>query len=934
MLMKFKNLIFVCFLFLCQYLFSQELPPIETFMPEVYGAEDQNWAITQDDDQSMYFANNKGLLTYNGARWKLYNSPNSSIIRSVKVIDSKIYSGSYMDFGYWEKDSFGDLQYTSLVEKQNLNLLEDEEFWNILKLEHWILFQSLDRIYIFNTKNQTFNIINSDTSVTKIYKVGGEIYFQKINQGIYKFESGKEALLSDNPLLKDRIVVNIFQENNELLFQTKEDGIYILKDNVLIPWDQSLNNTLSQYSTYNSIQLKNGDFLIGTVSNGVIYINAQKQLVFQMNQSIGLGDNTVLSLFEDKSGNVWLGLDHGINNINLNTPFRVFKDDLGVLGTVYTTLIDNNILYLGTNQGLFYKDQTGNSKFQFINGTEGQVWSLKKIGNDVFCGHDKGTFIVKNENVLKVADPTGTWQLKQIENNPNLLIQGNYNGLYILENKNNRWQLRNKLEGFNISSRYMEFTSESELLVNHEHKGVYRLKIDADFRKVLSYENTGIEKSIKSSLAKYDGKVLYGSHLGVFQYDKSSQNFIKDSVLSSTYNSENYISGKLVNSNNKLFYFTNKDVVYAERGALSSDLQLSRLPLPNSIRETKDGYENILHLGEEKYLIGTSSGYIITGLNINNQSNFDIKLNSASTHELKSSVYKAMPLNKEAQLDPLENNLQFSFSVTDYSKYLPSQYRYRLVGFNENWSEWSDSPEALFENLPYGDYTFEAKARVGDTETSNTINYSFVVKKPWYLRPVAVIFYFIAGFLLVVLFHLLHRSYYKKQRKKLLKEKEKELEIKQLENEQQLMHYKNLDLQKDIDSKNRELGMSAMNLIKRNELLGTIKKELGSAKNLDDVVKVVKLINKNLNTTDDWKLFEEAFNNTDKDFIKKLKTNHPNLTSNDLRLCTYLRLNLSSKEIAPLLNISLRSVEVKRYRLRKKMNLPHEASLTNYILEL
>jgi DNA-binding CsgD family transcriptional regulator len=181
---------------------------------------------------------------------------------------------------------------------------------------------------------------------------------------------------------------------------------------------------------------------------------------------------------------------------------------------------------------------------------------------------------------------------------------------------------------------------------------------------------------------------------------------------------------------------------------------------------------------------------------------------------------------------------------------------------------------------------------------------------------------------------MLHRRYYRKQRRKLLKQKEKELEIKQLENEQQLMHYKNLDLQKDIETKNRELGMSAMNLVKRNELLGTIKKELGSAKNLDDVTKVVKMINKNLNTTDDWKLFEEAFNNTDKDFIKKLKTNHPNLTSNDLRLCTYLRLNLSSKEIAPLLNISLRSVEVKRYRLRKKMNLPHEASLTNYILDL
>ena len=118
-------------------------------------------------------------------------------------------------------------------------------------------------------------------------------------------------------------------------------------------------------------------------------------------------------------------------------------------------------------------------------------------------------------------------------------------------------------------------------------------------------------------------------------------------------------------------------------------------------------------------------------------------------------------------------------------------------------------------------------------------------------------------------------------------QKEKEIEIKQLENEQQLMQFKNLDLQKDIDSKNRELGLSTMNLIKRNELLGTIKKELGSTKNMTDIEAVIKLINNNLNTSDDWKLFEEAFKNTDKGFMKKLKSEHSNLTSNDLRLCTY-----------------------------------------------
>ena len=168
----------------------------------------------------------------------------------------------------------------------------------------------------------------------------------------------------------------------------------------------------------------------------------------------------------------------------------------------------------------------------------------------------------------------------------------------------------------------------------------------------------------------------------------------------------------------------------------------------------------------------------------------------------------------------------------------------------------------------------------------------------------------------------------------MLERKNKELELKSLENQQQLMHFKNEKLQSDIEGKNRELAISTMSLIKKNEFLNKIKDELKKVNESKNLSPVIDIIDKNLNNTDDWKLFQEAFNNADKDFLKKIKGMHPSLTPNDLRLCAYLRLNLSSKEIAPLLNISPRSVEVKRYRLRKKMNLPHESSLTNHIIEL
>ena len=922
------------FIFIQISVLAQELPPIEIFMPENYSAGDQNWAIDQGNDESIYFANNKGVLSYNGARWKLYESANGSITRSVKIIDNKIYTGSYMDFGYWEKDEFGGLNYTSLSNNETISLEEDEEFWNILELERWILFQSLDRIYIYDTKDKTFNIITSETRIVKIYKVDDSIYFQKINQGLFMFENGKETLVTNHKYIRDRIVVNVFNDNNQLLIQTKEDGFFSLRtDGSLLPWDITLNNKLKQYSIYNSIQLKNGHYILGTVSNGIVHINAKKEIDYEMNQSTGLGNNTVLSLFEDNKGNVWLGLDHGINNINFNTSFKVYKDNLGILGSIYTTFIDNDILYLGTNQGLFYKDHNALGTFKFIKGTEGQVWTIQQVKNTIFCGHDKGTFIISDGQAQKISDAQGTWKIKEIKNNPNLLIQGNYNGLYIIEKKNNAWTLRNKLKGFDISSRYFEFVNENEILVSHEHKGVYKLQVDPTFNKIRSYKKTAIEKSINSSLISYHGKVLYGSKKGVFYFDSASSTFLKDTILSQLYDSTGYISGKLINANDKLFAFSKANISYAQQGKLSAKYDLFTIPLPNSVRETKDGYENVLYIGDNKYIIGTTDGYTISDLGIDYSIEPKIVLDAVSAHTINGPSIP-LSLTKTLELKNKENNIQIAFNVSDYSKYLPSFYKFRLLNFNDNWSEWSPKSVAYFENLPHGEYTFEAKAKLGDTETVNTISYSFSIDKPWYLQSLAVIIYILSGIFIVFITHMLYRNYYKNQRKKLLRQKEKELEIQQLENKQQLMHFKNLDLQKDIDTKNRELGLSTMNLVRRNELLSTIKKELSLIKGKEDITNVVKLINKNLNTSDDWKLFEEAFENADKDFLKKLKSKHSNLTSNDLRLCTYLRLNLSSKEIAPLLNISPRSVEVKRYRLRKKMNLPHEASLSNYILGL
>ncbi|MDH7911662.1 triple tyrosine motif-containing protein [Winogradskyella sp. SYSU M77433] len=933
----FKQFILSCFFILTSFGFSQELPPIDVFTPQDYGAEDQNWAISQASTSEMYFANNKGLLEYNGERWTLYPTPNESILRSVKVINEKIYTGFYMDFGFWKRDEYGKLNYTSLVSKLNIDLIEDEQFWNIVSLDGYILFQSLNRIYILNTQDNSYSLIESQTTLIKVYKLDDLIYFQKFNEGIYVIENGKEKLIIGSGLIKDKVVTNIFKHDSGLLIQTKENGFYSYADGSLTVWNQELNDILFHNSIYSSLKLRNGDYLLGTVSHGVILLDEEGIIKSRIDQSNGLSNNTVLSMFEDARGNIWLGLDNGINVINLNSPFRVFNDDSGILGTVYTSIISNNKLYLGSNQGLFYKELGAVGKFNFIEGTEGQVWCLQKLDDTLFCGHDKGTFVIDDIKANLISDVQGAWQLQRIASNPNLFIQGNYNGLNIFEKEGNQWQFRNKLEGFDISSRYFEIINNNEILVSHEYKGVFRLNIGEGFTSVKSYEQESIEKGEKSSLVSYNGDIFYSYKEGVYAYNSDSRKFVKDTSLSKLINSDQYTSGRLINddNSNKLWLFSENNLNYAEPEALSSNYKVASIALPGKLRKTKAGYENLLATDKNKYLLGATNGYIEIDFDKiqNNNYEVEIHLNEIQNYALNQPA-EALSIETLNPLPNKSNNISFSYSVTNFDKFSNTKYKYRLVGFNDNWSSWMDESSMLYENLPYGNYTFEAKAKIGDKISENTVSYSFEISKPWFLKPLAIFIYVLILLMLLALVHWFNQKYYEKQHLKLLKKKERELEIKELENQKQLMQFNNKNLQQDIDNKNRELGMSTMNLINKNELLNEIKKELSKAKKLEDLKSVIKLINKNLNTTDDWKLFEEAFNNADKDFLKNLKQKHPELTSNDLRLCTYLRLNLSSKEIAPLLNISPRSVEVKRYRLRKKMNLHHDTNLTNYILKL
>jgi AraC family chitin signaling transcriptional activator len=915
---------------------SQLLPPIQSYLPKDYNGANQNWMITQSKDREIFIANNQGLLTFNGSRWNMFFSENGSIIRSAKFIDNRVYTGSYQDFGYWEKTNKGLYVYTSLAEKSKSIIDNDEEFWDVLNYDDWIIFQSLSRLIMFNKVSEKVEFFDPKEEISNSFIVDSRLYFTS-KSGLYTFLNGDKLLLSSDPRLTNtkssNHIVSMFKDNENLLLITDElESFELYPNGVLLPWNISSSLLNEGNTVYSAIRLKDNGFAIGTVGQGVILLNEKGSYLNTIDKSRGIGNNTVLSVFEDLDSNIWLALDNGISVINSKSPFRIFNDYDGVLGTVYASKHYGDLLYIGTNQGLFYKKYNSSDSFKIIENTSGQVWNLSVLNNQLFCGHNEGTFQIHNNQAHKIEGTSGSWAFKTIPEASDLILEGSYYGFKVLKKDNGSWKVRNKIIGFETSSRLFEIAKNKKVIVSHGYRGVYSLSFSKDYHELLNVKiDTSVSIGGNVSLGKFDDKIYYNYDKGFFKYNPENDNFKKDVFLSEL-SSKELINGIIINDNdNKLWMSSKSYMNYMTKDFVSNERKIKSILFPEKLRKTV--FENISITKDKHYIIGTNNGYIDFNLETYSQVTPDILIEKIEVSEINK---PSIAVNKSVftELEYNFNNIKIIFNTRNYQKFQTVKYQYILEGYLDQWSPLSEDSEVVFSNLKPGDYFFKVKSYYGGIVSSNEKTFEFSIQPPWYWSNLMITNYILTLVITIFFINRAYINFYRNKEEKINRINQNKLELKEIEKRQALMTIENNKLQDDIEGKNRELAISTMSMIKKNQFLSKIKLDLKKIEPTENVFSVIKMIDRNLNNKDDWKFFEEAFNNADKDFLKKVKDTHPSLTNNDLRLCAYLRLNLSSKDISPLLNISLSSVEIKRYRLRKKMNLTHNEGLTDHLLSL
>ena len=926
----FKTLILSILSF--NYLSSQYHPPIQNFSTDVYNAGNQNWSISQDAFNRVYVANNFGLLEFNGSDWTLHSTPNNTIMRSVFVNSSAVYTGAYMDFGYWLRQKNGSLMYTSLAESLNFKMIEDEQVWNILPHKQFIIFQTLDRLIIYNQVTRDLTTFNPVSGILKVFIENDNIYYQDNNLSIYSIFNEEAVLFLSAADLNYNQVVGLNTTLLGTFIFTRENGL-LLKQNSVKPYNTVLSKQLANDLLYSFTKTQNGQLVLGTIRNGVYVLSSTAELVQHFTTNTGLSNNTVLSLFSDSQNGLWLGLDNGLSYIPLSSSKKFFSSTQESIGTVYTTKIFNNSLYIGTNQGLYYRPLNSTTPLEPIAGLDGQVWSLQVLNNSLLCGHDKGAFEIMGKRAKPLYSGTGVWLFQLLNNNQ--LLAGTYNGLHLFDITQANLRYVGQVNNFPISSRYFEVLNSHELLVSHEYKGVFKVLLNDDHKSVITSERIpNVPTSLYSSMITFIDDVYYFSKDGFFKYDNSTNQFTKNEIISSLFQDNNFTSAKMVVDREKyLWFFERNNLIRVEKGALSSEFIINKFPLSYDMRKTNTGFENISHVSESEFLIGTSNGFFVFDT-FKVQSYAPIimlnKLEASNKANQKQELY----LNDTAELEANNNSISAHYFIANNNIADKPLFQYRLDGYSENWSEWVPDASVNFSNLGFGNYTLNARAMVGDVMSDEAHKFSFKIRRPWYFSTVALLIYLLLMVGILRLINARYTKYYRHEQEKLIKENQRKLDLMELRQNEEIMRIKNEQLEDNIEQKNKELAISTMAMIKKNQFMNAMLNDLEPAAANPTVSRVLRTIKRSLKNDDDWEFFEQAFDNADKDFLKRLKETHPVLTNHDLKLCAYLRLNLSSKEIAPILNISVKSVDIKRYRLRKKMALQHDQNLTEHILSL
>ena len=948
---RFRNNIFYffIFLFLNAAVFAQEKaaaslfgiqPKITHFSRTDFHADAQFWTMTKDHEGILYFGNNDGVLIYNGEKWQKLVLPNHSSVRSLMTSkDGKIYAGGYNELGIIVKDSLGGYQYNSLLDELELEKGRMENLWQVHEFQDHIIYRSFSELLVIS--GQTATHISSQEAFLSSGIIRNKFYVQDSGQGILQFDPQKmvqhlvfPAAGFQNEEIKAFLPASA---ENEILLVGKSGNIY--KGNTstgeIALWVEVFKeNQLDQVISV--VPFKN-NYLLGTLSSRIVVLSQDGVLDLDPSVFSHVSNSSILNLYRDGE-NIWAMLNNGLDLIEFDAPVAQLFNK----ASIYDILVEDNKIFLATNQGVFSSEVKGkninNQNFQFekIPNLEGQAWSLNKEGNSVIVGHDKGLFQIEEGTPKRIGSADGFWKILKIKNTTNKYLAANYHGLYLLTKDKAGWNLQHQIKGFEESTRdILQADQENTFWVCHGYNGVYKLKINADFTRVYAVEHytdqNGFESPFNINVTRWKDDIVFTTNTGIYQFQEKTNQFVPYAPLNQVLDPK-FNTRKILKDGERVWVVQDDEIGYFD--STEENPQIHRNLFLNLKGSLNRGMEVIQPLEEGKVLIGATNGLFLYDTEFEPQADIPTKITRVSLIKGEEEIPLALTA-EEISVNSEMDILRFDFAAPRISPSSTVEYQYILEGIDEKWSAWEDIAYKEYTHLPAGEYIFRVKSRDLTGNLGEEASFDIEINPVWYRTTLAYLLYFLVFVILSFSVILQIKKKLKQERQKIrktaeMKQKLLELQIEQLnleKDKESIKRDKQL-LEEDNILKSKELANYTMMLVKKKDVftetyenLQEFKKTLKTQAAKKRLQEVLTTLNQHRIGEEYMTVFDVHFEKVHKNFFKELKAECSDLTKRELRLCAFIKMDLCNKEIAPLLNISVRGVETARYRIRKKLQL-------------
>lgn len=934
------------------------VPFINNYSPKELNFNRQTWDISTLNNGLVYFANSS-LLVAGNRYWNNFEGK-SNLIRSVHALNpDSILVGGPNEIGLFVSGKIpGEINYHSLMGKLDSNYRNFGTVWKILNFNQKYYLRAGSAVLEYD-KDTIVPLLYSDF-IDYMGVVNDTLFVSIANRGLGTLIDGEFKLLPFGAHFSSSKVHGVFSEGTGKYYVFADNTAFFIENNILYPFIPSLLAVLEQYQVSVVRQIKDDYFAIGTVKDGIYIISKKGEKIQHFNKHAGLQNNTIISMLVDENDNLWLGLDNGISYIEVNSCLTKINSESDI-GTGYVAVYHNGRLYLGTNQGLFYtfwdiKNTNNNSSLELrpVTNTTGQVWSLFKENGYLYCGHHKGIYLVDGDQGTLVDEIAGCWKIDSLVEVPGYYLEATYRGFFILKaDKYNTLKSLKKLEGLPGNTRTFLQDSQGYIWIVTPENKIFRFRIDPETLKISQVEDLtdkpGLPEIKRIKMVGDKKRVFFSTHKGIFHFNQETNQFVSNDLYNQIVGKGNICYEFFEDDYDRIWYVRENEIGFFSLHFGKPEKTF--LPFTRFYNNYTRVFGSISVLDQDNVLFGVDEGFYHYKNSCTESYNHDYRCFVTRFESHEKPVSWALRKVDKTHIPVYahkRNAFIFSFTSNIFVDPQNVYYRYKLEGQDHEWSAWTTRPMKEYNNLFEGEYTFKVMARNKYGFESGQASFTFAVKPPYYRSTFAYIVYGVL--LLVILFVLrffrnkrieLEKQKIEEKKHREMEEKKKHYEEESLKSKQRITELVNEKLEQELVYKSKELSNSTFNILRKNKIMQGLKVEMQQLyleKNLKKrdlkILGLMKLIENEINTKKDWKIFDSNFQAVHDDFIHNLQKKYPGLNQSDIRLCTFLKMNKTTKEIATLMNMSIRGVETSRYRLRKKMGLSRGENLFETILSL